>query len=90
METFKMSMVAAENELQNTLQSRMTDNSCELSTGMRRSICNEKGIKISTTTPYHAASNRATECAIRCLPVQSACARLRLPNTRGPRHVAQC
>ena len=46
----------------------------ELSMGDLRNFCDDKGIKLSTITPYDAASNRAAERTIGGLPVHACCA----------------
>jgi len=50
----KTFIVAAENESKNTLREVMTGDMGEV-----RNIFDEKGIRLSTTVPYHPASNGA-------------------------------
>jgi len=53
-DAFKTYIAAAENESKNTLGVVMTDDMGEV-----RNICDKKGIRLSTTVPYHPASNGA-------------------------------
>jgi len=63
-DAFKTFKAAAENESDNKLREVMTDNARELSMGEMRTICDEEGIRFSTTVPYHPASNGIAERAI--------------------------
>ena len=66
-DVFKTFKAVVENELGKGICEVMTDNARELSMGEMLCFCKAKGIKISTTVPYHPASNGVAERAIRVL-----------------------
>jgi transposase InsO family protein len=63
-DAFRMYKAAAEGESGKKLREVMTDNAGELSKGEMRKICEEEGIRLSTTVPYHPASNGVAERTI--------------------------
>jgi transposase InsO family protein len=63
-DAFRTFKAAAEGESGKRLREVMTDNAGELSKGEMRKICEEEGIRLSTTVPYHPASNGIAERAI--------------------------
>jgi transposase InsO family protein len=58
---FKTFKAMVENELGRKVREVMTDNAHKLSMGEMRTFCKTKGIRISTTVPYHPVSNGVTE-----------------------------
>ena len=58
---FKAFQAEVERALGNKLCEVMTDNTCELSMGEMRELCERKGIRLNTTVSYHPASNGVAE-----------------------------
>jgi transposase InsO family protein len=63
-DAFRTFKAAAEGESGKILREVMTDNSGELSKGEMRKTCEEEGIRLSTTVPYHPASSEIAERTI--------------------------
>jgi len=63
-DAFKAYKAVAENESGKKIREILTDNARELSMGEMRDICEQEGIKLHTTVPYHPASNGVAERTI--------------------------
>jgi transposase InsO family protein len=63
-DAFRLFKAMAECESGKKLREVMTDNVGKLSKGEMRKICDEEGIRLSTTVPYHPASNGVAEWTI--------------------------
>ena len=61
---FKVFRAAAELESGKRLREVMTDNAGELSMGEMRELCEQEGIKLHTSVPYHPVSNGVAERTI--------------------------
>jgi transposase InsO family protein len=63
-DAFKTFRAVEENESESRLRAVMTDNARELSIAEVRDICEQDGVKLQTTPPYHPASNEVAELTI--------------------------
>lgn len=63
-DVFKTFKAAAENESGMRIHEVLTDNACKLSMGKMWTCCKQEGMKLSTTIPYHPASNSMAEHTI--------------------------